>query len=125
MSIVKLIYLILGSVFLLLGLVGIIIPGLPTTPFLLLTAWLYAKGSDKFYNALINNKFLGKYISDYRKYKGVTLNIKIYSSVLMWIMISTSVGFFIENIWVKGVVIIAGIIGTAVMWFAVRTITKP
>lgn len=124
MTVLKIIYIILGSISLTLGVVGIFVPGLPTTPFLLLAAWFYVRGSKKFYDALLRNKYLGKYIRDYRKYKGVTLNVKIYSSILMWIMISSSVGFFIEDIVIKGIVIIAGIIGTAVMWFAVKTITK-
>ena len=88
MSVVRALCIVIGSVSLILGIVGIFVPLLPTTPFLLLTAFFYMKGSQKCYNWLMNQPALGKYIRDYRENKIIPLRAKIISLVLMWISIS-------------------------------------
>ncbi|MBN2777050.1 MAG: YbaN family protein [Bacteroidales bacterium] len=117
----KIIYIILGSLAVILGVFGIIVPGLPTTPFLLLAAWFFFRSNDKLYKLLINNKFLGKYICRYEKRKAITLKTKIYSIALMWLMISLSVVFLISSFSARIVVIIVGLIGTIVMGFVIKT----
>jgi uncharacterized membrane protein YbaN (DUF454 family) len=120
----KVLYIILGSFSIFLGILGIIIPGLPTTPFMLLGAWFYLRSSEKLYNKLIKNKFLGKYIRKYYDNKAISLKTKIYSIVLMWIMISISVIFFIKILSVKIIVLLIGLIGTLVMGFVIKTLKK-
>ena len=66
-----------GTFFLVLGIIGIFIPLLPTTPFLLLAAACYIRGSKKFYYWLIKNKWFGKYIKNYQEGRGVPLKVKI------------------------------------------------
>lgn len=117
----KILYIVLGSLAVLLGALGIIIPGLPTTPFLLLAAWFFFRSNEKLYKLLINNKFLGKYICRYEKRKAIGLKTKIYSIALMWLMISLSVGFLISSNVARLVVIIVGLIGTIVMGFVIKT----
>jgi len=68
-----------GTVFLGFGLIGIFLPILPTTPFLLLAAACYARGSQRFYNWLMNNKWFGNYIKNYYGGRGVPLKFKILS----------------------------------------------
>lgn len=68
---------ILGFVSLALGIVGIIVPLLPTTPFLLLSAYCFNHSSEKFHNYILNNKIFGQYIRDYNEKKGITLKNKI------------------------------------------------
>ena len=63
--IIRSLYIIGGTLSLALAIIGIIVPGLPTTPFALLSAFLYAKSSDKLYNWLLNNKILGPRIRNY------------------------------------------------------------
>ena len=111
----KPILIILGTLSLILGIIGIVIPGLPTTPFLLLTAGLYLKSSDKLYNKLISNKILGSYILKYRENKGITLKTKIYSITIMWFMVSLSAFVFIDNLAIKIILFMIGGIGTLVM----------
>ena len=118
----KAVLIILGTISLFLGVIGIFIPGLPTTPFLLLTASLYVRSSDKLYNKLISNKMLGKYILNYRKNKGITKKTKIYSITLMWIMIACSVLFFIKIFYVKIIVLVVGLAGTFIMGFVIKTV---
>ncbi|UCH15746.1 MAG: YbaN family protein [Bacteroidales bacterium] len=118
----KLVLIILGTVSLFFGIAGIFIPGLPTTPFILLTAGLYVRSSEKLYNQLIINKYVGPFISDFRKNKGMNIQTKAYSIILMWVMIFTSAYFFINSLRARLVLIGAGIIGTIVMGFIVPTV---
>ena len=60
-KLIRPILIILGTIFLAIGIIGILIPLLPTTPFLLLAAACYARGSNRFYNWLLCNKFFGNY----------------------------------------------------------------
>ncbi len=115
MTILKVTLIFLGTLSLCLGVIGIFIPGLPTTPFLLLTAALYIKSSDRLYQMIIDNRYFGAYITRYRSNRGMTKKDKIYAISLMWIMIAVSSIFFIENSFIKIIVILVGVIGTLVM----------
>jgi len=90
-SIKKIIYIILGFITLFLGIIGIIIPLLPTTPFLLLTGFFFLKGSDKLYNWLINHKIFGPYLYNYITYRSVSKRSKIIAISLIWITIPISI----------------------------------
>lgn len=120
----KIILILLGSISLFLGALGIFIPGLPTTPFLLLSAGLYIRSSKKLYNKLISNRFFGPYITGFQQYKCMTLKTKIYSIALMWVMITLSCSLFIKNNLTMFIVLALGIIGTAVMGFVIKTCQK-
>jgi len=98
-----------GSFFLIIGIIGIFIPILPTTPFLLLSAACYARGSEKFYNWLINNKWLGEYIKNYQKGRGIPLNIKILAISLLWITIVFSTIVVVSNYLIQIILIIIAI----------------
>jgi uncharacterized membrane protein YbaN (DUF454 family) len=80
----KLFLIILGMISVGLGAIGIVLPVLPTTPFLLLAAWLFLRSSDRFYNWLMNHKVFGKYVKDYIEKKGVRKGIKIWALALLW-----------------------------------------
>lgn len=86
-----------GTFFLVLGFIGIFIPLLPTTPFLLLAAACYVRGSKRFYNWLIKNKWLGKYIKNYQEGRGIPLNIKIISILVLWLTIVFSTFIIVSN----------------------------
>ncbi|MCF8232987.1 MAG: YbaN family protein [Bacteroidales bacterium] len=120
---VKFLFIVLGTVSLSVGVLGIFIPGLPTTVFLLITAFLYARSSEKLYNKLLNNKYVGPYITNFRKYKGMTLKSKIYSISMMWTMIFLSTYFLIPDKLTSWIVIGLGVVGTVVMGFVLRTVT--
>ena len=100
-----------GSFFLVLGTIGILIPLLPTTPFLVLSAACYAKSSERFYNWLINNKWFGSYIKNYKEGKGISLKAKIYTITLLWVTILFST-FIIKTFWIRVILIIIAIVVT-------------
>lgn len=99
----------LGTFFLGVGIAGIFIPVLPATPFLLISAALYAKGSARFYNWLINNRIFGKFIKDYREGKGIPLRLKIATITLLWITIGCSAVFAVDIFWVRIMLIIIAV----------------
>ena len=76
-----------------LGIAGIFLPILPTTPFLLLAAACYMRGSEKFYNWLMNHPKHGEFIKNYREKKGIKKRVKIQAVILLWIFIEISVVF--------------------------------
>lgn len=87
----------LGILSLGLGIIGVFIPLLPTTPFLLLTAGFFFKGSEKLYRWLLNHKLLGSYIRNYREHKAIPLTTKILAVVTLWAAILYSMIFVTEN----------------------------
>lgn len=97
----KSLYVILGSISLVLGIAGIFLPLLPTTPFLLLTAAAYLKGSPELYNWLMNHKYLGPYIRNFRENKAIPLRAKIISVTLLWVTILYCIFFVAEPLWLK------------------------
>ena len=92
-----------------LGFIGIFIPVLPTTPFVLLSAALFARSSDRFYRWLIENRFFGQYIKDYREGKGVPLRVKMGAILLLWITIALSIIFGIDTMWIRILLILIAV----------------
>ena len=114
----------LGVISVGLAVLGIFVPGLPTTPFLLLSAYLFFRSSEKLYNWLIHHPRFGPYIRYYRVYKAIPLRTKIYATSLMWVMVIISTVFFIEQVIVDIIVIAAGVTGTIVMNWVIPTYKK-
>jgi len=102
---------ILGTLFVMLGIIGIFLPLLPTTPFLLLAAFCYAKSSQRFYDWLMTNRWCGSYIKNYRERRGISLKIKILSISMLWITIAISAVFAVKLLTVRVVLflIVAGV----------------
>lgn len=92
----KTLLLILGFVSLSLGVIGIFIPLLPTTPLLLLAAWCFFRSSEKLYHKLINSKYLGTYIKNFRENKVIPLKTKIFTITLLWTSLIYCI-FFVAN----------------------------
>lgn len=109
-----------GTFFLIIGIIGIIIPILPTTPFLLLAAACYAKGSKKFYNWLINNKWFGEYIKNYRERRGIPLSVKIISITILWITIAFSIFIFVSNLLIQIILIVIAL-GVTIHLLTIKT----
>ena len=111
-------YLILGVVAVVLGTIGVFVPGLPTTPFVLLASWCFYRSSPRL-QAWLLQSFLGKYIREYRDKGGLTVRKRISIILLMATMVAVSTVFFISSLPIRIVVWSAGVIGCIVVGFVV------
>ena len=109
--IIKALWVIAGSVLVVLGAFGVILPGLPTTPFLILAAACYIRSSQRLYDWLIANKTFGPYLKDYREGKGIPRRAKKIALVMMTIFVGYAVLFALDDLIVRIVVLILGMIG--------------
>lgn len=101
-----------GSISLLLGIIGIFIPLLPTTPFLLISAACYARSSERLYNWLLKHALLGNYIRLYREKKAIPLKAKVIVISMMWLTIGTSSIFVVDEVSLKVILILIAIVTT-------------
>lgn len=95
--------LIAGSLSLGVGLVGIIVPVLPTTPFLILAALCYGRSSVRCYRWLITNRLFGRYLNDYLCGRGVSWRVKTSALVLLWSVIGLSAALAVDRWWVRAI----------------------
>jgi len=119
----RLALLLAGNFFVAFGILGIFLPLLPTTPFLLLAAACYIRSSERFYNWLMNNKWLGNYIKNYREKKSIPLKVKVLSLSFLWLTIGYSV-FFVVNIFLLRVILILIAIGVTIHVLSIRTLKQ-
>lgn len=120
---IKPILIVAGTLFVGLGVIGIFLPVLPTTPFLLLAAACYAKSSQRFYCWLLNNRWFGVYIKNYRQKKGMPLKIKIFTVVLLWLTILVSVIFAVQSLAVRIILIIIAF-GVSLHILSIKTLKE-
>ena len=112
----RLLLLVSGWLSVVLGVIGIFLPVLPTTPFLLLAAACFARTSPKFYNWLVGHPRLGKYIVYYLEGKGLPLKAKVYTITL--IAISMSITSYLVP--VLAVKVLLPLVGVLVALYIVR-----
>jgi uncharacterized protein len=87
-----------GTISLVLGAIGIVLPILPTTPFLLLSAACYLRSSERMHKWLLGNRWFGEYIRNYQAGKGIPLKTKIVALAFLWVAIVYSAFFFLNEI---------------------------
>jgi len=105
--ITRVLLLVAGTVCVVLGILGMILPVLPTTPFLLLASYCFARSSTRFHTWLITNRWCGEYIRNYRAGRGIPLRHKIVSITFLWLMMGYTIAFAVSLWWVR--LILAGI----------------
>ena len=93
----RIILIAIGSISLGLGMLGVMLPVLPTTPFLLLSLACFIRSSDRLYNFILNNKYLAPYVEDYVMGRGIPLKAKKRAIGLIWITIGFSAIFIIDK----------------------------
>jgi len=87
-----------GTIFLGLGAVGVFLPILPTTPFLLLSTACYYKSSNRMHQWMLNNRWFGNYIRNYKEGRGIPFKTKIFTATLLWTVITYSALFHVGSI---------------------------
>ena len=112
-----------GHISLLFGITGIFVPVLPTTPFLLISAVCYMKGSGRMYNWLVNHKILGAFLKQYFEYRAVSRRTKIVSITFLWTGILISIVFFIESVLIR-IIVAAVAVGVTIHIIKIRNLDK-
>lgn len=111
----KIVYLVTGTISLILGIIGLILPILPTTPFILLTAYCYYRGSPRFHNWLINHPVLGPILEEYSDGKGMRKESKQKAIIMTWVAVIFTVVFVLDIFHLRALVIGLACIGTLVI----------
>jgi uncharacterized protein len=99
--VIKFTYILLGIICVVLAFLGIFLPVLPTTPFLLLAAFFFARSSDRFLHWLLTNRWFGPYIRNYREGKGMSARNKAFTLTMLWLSIGATVIFAIDILWLR------------------------
>ena len=115
--IVRGIFFCLGCLFVGLGGIGVVLPLVPTTPFLLLAAACFARSYRRFYDWLLGNRVFGPTIRQWQESRSVALRTKVVAIALLVLTLGSSVVFFVPLWPVKGALVA---IGVWVIWFLVR-----
>ena len=114
---------VLGVIAVVLGVVGILLPRLPTTPFLLLAAACFMRSSDRLYRWLIRNRWLGDYIRNYREHRAMTLRAKVAALTVLWGVIGYSAFAVAKGWWLRGLLSAVAAAVTAHL-LCLRTLTR-
>lgn len=110
-----------GSVSLVLGLIGVVVPGLPTTPFVLLAAACYARASPRLHAWLLNHRLTGPMLRDWEKHRSLTRRTKTIAVVSMLVMVSFSIWSFRHRWIAQAVLVVLGAVGA---WVVLRIPTR-
>lgn len=105
-----------GLLSLLLGLLGAVLPGLPTTPFVLLAAACFAQASPRLHRWLVQHRWLGPMVRDWEAHHTLPLRIKWLASAMMALMVGLSAWQLAARPGVQAVVLVAGLVGCLVVW---------
>ncbi|WII73623.1 YbaN family protein [Bdellovibrio sp. 22V] len=108
------VYFVFGWIFLLLGVIGVFLPLLPTTPFLLLTAFCFARSSERWHQWLLRQRHLGPFILDWQRHGVIRTRAKIMATLL--IAASVAGVFLNERISSLGKISVAVICGSVLVF---------
>ncbi len=117
----RVIYTILGLVFLVLGFVGVGVLGIPTFDFILLAAFFFALGNERLHAWILNHRLFGPMIRDYRDGKGFTRRMKITGVVAVAASFALTIGLAVRNVYL-GVGL--GLLAVGICWYIVSRPTK-
>ncbi|MDK9711523.1 YbaN family protein [Acidaminobacter sp.] len=109
-----------GSLALILGIIGVVLPVLPTTPFLLLASYCYMRSSKRLYDWLMNHKILGPYLYDYITYRGVRRKARTAALSMLWLTLSISM-ILVDHFHIRLLLVFIGV-AVSIHLFTLKTI---
>lgn len=115
------VFIALGTLKLAVGIVGIFLPVLPTTPFLLLAAAAYARGSGRLYRWLLGNRLFGRYIRDWRTHRSIPVRMKVAIVAMIVIAAALSSYFGLQSTPLRAALIALGAVGVGYVTFMLAT----
>jgi uncharacterized protein len=114
---------VLGTCFVALGILGIFLPLLPTTPFFLLAVACYARSSRRFYDWMLNNRVFGSYIRNYREGRGIPLKVKVVTIAVLWGTIIYSAFFVVDELYWRVILLVIAV-GVTIHILKTRTLRQ-
>ena len=111
----RVVYLVLAGVFFVLGAIGVVLPGLPTTPFLLLTSYLLVRASPRLNERLLNSKWFGPVLRDWQLKGGVRRMVKGQAIGIIAVIVPLTLWFAPVANWARGTFGLLALIGVAVI----------
>jgi uncharacterized protein len=103
------VFLAAGFLALALGIAGIVLPVLPTTPFMLLAAACFARSSPRFHQWLLRHRTFGPIVSEWERHRAIPYRTKIWGIVLMSMTLAASITFFVRPVWLKAALAVFGV----------------
>ena len=102
----------LGFLSLGLGVLGIVLPLLPTTPFLLFAAFCFYKSSQRFHSWLLNHRILGTRIRNYTENRAIDLKTKWFALIILWLTIGFSIYLFWHTVFIPIILLIIALLAS-------------
>ncbi len=119
---IRWILIVVGTLSLALAGLGVLLPGLPTTPFVLLAAACYIRSSERLYRWLLSNRLFRPIIQAWQRERGLTLNTKLVTFALVWLLLGSAALFLVESLFMRGLLIGLAVVKTIVL---IRIRTAP
>jgi uncharacterized membrane protein YbaN (DUF454 family) len=117
------IYIVVGTIALVIGAIGLFLPVIPTTPLVILAAACYYRGSERLHEWILSSKWFGETIKNYQAGRGLTRDTKARAISMMWAMILISAWFFVSNLFVR-VAMIGVAVGVTVYLVRLPTLER-
>jgi len=117
------VYVVVGTIALVIGAIGIFLPVIPTTPLVILAAACYYRGSERLHAWILSSRWFGETIENYQAGRGLTRDTKMRAIFLMWTSIIISAWFFVSNLFVR-VAMIGVAIGVTVYLVRLPTLER-
>jgi len=114
---------VLGTCFVGLGILGVFLPLLPATPFLLLAVACYARGSKRLHDWLLNNRLFGSYIRNYHEGRGISLKLKVITLALLWGTTTYSAFFVVDALYWRIILLVIAV-GVTIHILKTRTLRQ-
>lgn len=118
----KPLYLLVGLLFLGIGIVGVFLPLIPTTGPLLVAAFAFARSSERLHEWLTTHPRFGRFISDFQSGRGIPLRTKVVAITAMSAAFGYSVFWVMPNLWLK---LVIAAVGVWAMWYVLHLPTAP
>ena len=109
MDIRKAVLIFAGTVCVALGVLGMFLPLLPTTVFLLMAAYCYSRSSERFHDWLLNNRLCGSYIRNYKSGQGISMRQKVTTISILWVSIGVSIWLLGGGFWVTLLLLVVAV----------------
>ncbi|MDT8363082.1 MAG: YbaN family protein [Nitrosomonas sp.] len=112
---IRWLYFAIGLTALLLGVLGIFLPVLPTTPFVLLAAGCFARSSERFHFLLLNHRIAGPIIREWCEYRSMPRKVKRWAYLLMSLSFGSSI-LIVSSLWLKGMLVLLALLLIFFIW---------